>query len=261
MSNENVKVAVRVRPFNRREIELDTECIVEVNDKQITLYHSNSKVDKRPPQVFAFDACFWSFHDKDPHYATQEDVYNELGTDIIDSAFEGYNACIFAYGQTGSGKTFTMMGSPENEGLIPRICQNLFSRMKDTSNSDVSFRTEVSYLEIYNERVKDLLGKSQETNLKVREHPRLGPYVQDLSKHLVTDYRDIEELLIRGNARRTTAATGMNDTSSRSHAIFTITFCQATFAGDTPRETLSKINLVDLAGSERAQATGKLFLS
>lgn len=260
MSNENVKVAIRVRPFNRREIEMDSENVIEVRDKKqiiIQQPQTTSKNDQRPPQVFSFDACFWSMDEKDPNYSTQEDVFDELGTDIVDCAFEGYNACIFAYGQTGSGKTFTMMGSPGNEGLIPRICQNLFARMRQPVNSEVSFRTEVSYLEIYNERVKDLLGKNQDQNLKVREHPRLGPYVQDLSKHLVTDYRDIEELLIRGNARRTTAATGMNDTSSRSHAIFTIVFSQATFSSDAPRETSSKINLVDLAGSERAQATGK----
>lgn len=152
------------------------------------------------------------------------------------------------------------MGSQEDEGLIPRICQELFLKMQVSKQSGSSFRTEVSYLEIYNEKVKDLLNsKCSEygNNLKVREHPKTGPYVQDLTKHLVTDYSDVQELMAKGNANRTTASTNMNDTSSRSHAIFTVTFSQASFdCEDTPRETLSKLNLVDLAGSERANATG-----
>lgn len=129
-----------------------------------------------------------------------------------------------------------------------------------SKQSGSSFRTEVSYMEIYNEKVKDLLNsKSSEygNNLKVREHPKTGPYVQDLTKHLVTDYSDVQELMAKGNAQRTVASTQMNDSSSRSHAIFTVTFSQASFdCEDTPRETLSKLNLVDLAGSERANATG-----
>ena len=154
-----------------------------------------------------------------------------------------------------------MMGSPGDEGLIPRICQELFCKMQESKQNGSSFRTEVSYLEIYNEKVKDLLNSKCSTeygnNLKVREHPKTGPYVQDLTKHLVTDYSDVQELMARGNANRTTASTNMNDTSSRSHAIFTVTFSQASFdCEDTPRETLSKLNLVDLAGSERANATG-----
>ena len=118
---------------------------------------------------------------------------------------------------------------------------------------------EVSYLEIYNEKVKDLLIKNKkQTNLKVREHPKVGPYVQDLSKHLAQDYSDLEELMNRGNAHRTTASTSMNDQSSRSHAIFSISFSQAMFNQLTPRETFSKINLVDLAGSERANTSNTL---
>ncbi|KAK4336529.1 hypothetical protein RND71_044245 [Anisodus tanguticus] len=188
-------------------------------------------------------------------------ICTEAGKEVVDAAFTGYNACIFAYGQTGSGKTYTMMGNPEDEGLIPRICQELFRKMQESKQNGSSFRTEVSYLEIYNEKVKDLLnsknGSGHGTGLKVREHPKTGPYVQDLTKHLVTDYTDVQELMARGNANRTTASTNMNDTSSRSHAIFTVTFSQASFdCEDTPRETLSKLNLVDLAGSERANATG-----
>uniref|UniRef100_A0A673INF9 Kinesin-like protein KIF16B n=2 Tax=Sinocyclocheilus rhinocerous TaxID=307959 RepID=A0A673INF9_9TELE len=135
----------------------------------------------------------------------------------------------------------------------------LFSRISGmTRRDEASFRTEVSYLEIYNERVRDLLRRkmAKTYNLRVREHPKEGPYVEDLSKHLVQNYSDVEELMEAGNINRTTASTGMNDASSRSHAIFTINFTQAKFDAVMPSETVSKIHLVDLAGSERADATG-----
>ncbi|XP_062865726.1 kinesin-like protein KIF16B isoform X2 [Trichomycterus rosablanca] len=152
-----------------------------------------------------------------------------------------------------------MMGNPGDVGLIPRICEGLFARISGmTRRDEASFRTEVSYLEIYNERVRDLLRRklAKTYNLRVREHPKDGPYVEDLSKHLVQNYADVEELMEAGNINRTTASTGMNDASSRSHAIFTINFTQAKFDMEMPCETVSKIHLVDLAGSERADATG-----
>ncbi|MBZ3884151.1 Kinesin-like protein KIF16B [Sciurus carolinensis] len=210
-------------------------------------------------KTFTYDFSFYSADTKSPDYVSQEMVFKTLGTDVVKSAFEGYNACVFAYGQTGSGKSYTMMGNSGDLGLIPRICEGLFSRINETTRWDeASFRTEVSYLEIYNERVRDLLRrKSSKTfNLRVREHPKEGPYVEDLSKHLVQNYGDVEELMEAGNINRTTAATGMNDVSSRSHAIFTIKFTQAKFDSEMPCETVSKIHLVDLAGSERADATG-----
>jgi len=188
-------------------------------------------------------------------------VFEDLGKGVLGAASEGYNACIFAYGQTGSGKTHTMMGQHENEGLIPRICEGLFQHIHKCEDEGMSFRTEVSYLEIYNEKVRDLLRPHNKRgasafSLKVREHPKEGPYVQGLSKHLVNDYQAVEALMAQGNSVRTTAATNMNDTSSRSHAIFTLSYTQAKFYHDMPSETTSKINLVDLAGSERADATG-----
>ncbi|KAM4841635.1 kinesin-like protein KIF16B isoform 3-T3 [Thomomys bottae] len=219
----------------------------------------NGDTGRERTKTFTYDFSFYSADTKSPDYISQEMVFRTLGTDVVKSAFEGYNACVFAYGQTGSGKSYTMMGSSGDSGLIPRICEGLFSRINETTRWDeASFRTEVSYLEIYNERVRDLLRrKSSKTfNLRVREHPKEGPYVEDLSKHLVQNYGDVEELMDAGNINRTTAATGMNDVSSRSHAIFTIKFTQAKFDSEMPCETVSKIHLVDLAGSERADATG-----
>ncbi|KAK2580136.1 hypothetical protein KPH14_012412 [Odynerus spinipes] len=260
----SVKVAVRVRPFNKRELAMNAKNIVQMDSKRTRIFGTKTPgscrdIDRERYKDFTFDHSYWSFDPMDENYASQEEVFYDLGTDVIESAFEGYNACVFAYGQTGSGKTFTMMGTPESQGLIPRICKTLFARMAAGKESGASYRTEVSFLEIHNERVKDLLrlDQTQSHSLRVREHPKRGPYVQDLSCHLVYDYSDIQECMLRGNTHRTTASTNMNDVSSRSHAIFTITFVQAGFSeGNMPSETVSKVHLVDLAGSERANATG-----
>ncbi|XP_054050554.1 kinesin-like protein KIF16B isoform X3 [Rissa tridactyla] len=261
----SVKVAVRVRPMNRREKDLNAKFIISMEKNKTTI--TNLKVPeggtgdtgRERTKTFTYDFSYFSADSKSPSFVCQEMVFKNLGTDVLKSAFEGYNACVFAYGQTGSGKSYTMMGNAGDAGLIPRICEGLFSKISEkTKRNEASFRTEVSYLEIYNERVRDLLRRksSKTTNLRIREHPKEGPYVEDLSKHLVQNYTDVEELMDAGNINRTTAATGMNDVSSRSHAIFTINFTQAKFDSEMPCETVSKIHLVDLAGSERADATG-----
>ncbi|XP_051560897.1 kinesin-like protein KIF16B [Myxocyprinus asiaticus] len=261
----SVRVAVRVRPMNRREKDLSAKCIIEMEGNKTTI--TNLKIPdgvtgdsvRDRTKMFTYDFSYDSSDCKNTSFVSQEKVFKDLGTDVLKAAFEGYNACIFAYGQTGSGKSHTMMGIPGDVGLIPRICEGLFSRISGmTRRDEASFRTEVSYLEIYNERVRDLLRRkmAKTFNLRVREHPKEGPYVEDLSKHLVQNYSDVEELMEAGNINRTTASTGMNDASSRSHAIFTINFTQAKFDAEMPSETVSKIHLVDLAGSERADATG-----
>ncbi|XP_035176121.1 kinesin-like protein KIF16B isoform X5 [Oxyura jamaicensis] len=261
----SVKVAVRVRPMNRREKDLNAKFIISMEKNKTTI--TNLKIPeggtgdtgRERTKTFTYDFSYFSADSKSPSFVCQETVFKNLGTDVLKSAFEGYNACVFAYGQTGSGKSYTMMGNVGDAGLIPRICEGLFSKISEkTKRNEASFRTEVSYLEIYNERVRDLLRRksSKTTNLRIREHPKEGPYVEDLSKHLVQNYADVEELMDAGNMNRTTAATGMNDVSSRSHAIFTINFTQAKFDSEMPCETVSKIHLVDLAGSERADATG-----
>ncbi|XP_057652749.1 kinesin-like protein KIF16B isoform X2 [Diorhabda carinulata] len=254
----SVKVAVRVRPFNQRELDMDAQLIIQMQGKTTGIL--NSKANTRDESIrykeFTFDYSYWSHDSSSGNYASQELVYNDLGKEVIDCAFEGYNACVFAYGQTGSGKTFTMMGSPDNQGLIPRICKALFEKMSENSKRGTTHRVQVSYLEIYQERVADLLRDRDNNSLKVREHPKKGPYVQGLTTCLVTNFGHIQECMERGNSHRTTAATNMNDVSSRSHAIFTITFVQAGYCDGVPSETVSKIHLVDLAGSERADATG-----
>ncbi|XP_068451762.1 kinesin-like protein KIF16B isoform X2 [Clinocottus analis] len=261
----SVRVAVRVRPMNRREKDLTAKCIIKMEATKTSITNlripdgigADSVRDRT--KTFTYDFSYDSTDCKSSSFVSQEKVFKDLGSDVLRAAFEGYNACVFAYGQTGSGKSYTMMGNPGDAGLIPRFCEGLFSRIAAATRWDeASFRTEVSYLEIYNERVRDLLRRksTQTYNLRVREHPKDGPYVEDLSKHLVQNYSDVEELMEAGNTNRTTASTDMNDVSSRSHAIFTINFTQAKFDAEMPSETVSKIHLVDLAGSERADATG-----
>ncbi|XP_072012588.1 kinesin-like protein KIF1B isoform X26 [Engystomops pustulosus] len=259
MSGASVKVAVRVRPFNSRELSKESKCIIQMQGNSTSIL--NPKNPKEPAKSFSFDYSYWSHTSPDdPCFASQSRVYNDIGKEMLEHAFEGYNVCIFAYGQTGAGKSYTMMGKQEETqaGIIPQLCEELFEKINCNNNDEVSFSVEVSYMEIYCERVRDLLNPKNKGNLRVREHPLLGPYVEDLSKLAVTSYTDIADLMDAGNKARTVAATNMNETSSRSHAVFTIVFTQRRLDVETDlaTEKVSKISLVDLAGSERADSTG-----
>ncbi|KAL3433062.1 hypothetical protein BDV09DRAFT_116153 [Aspergillus tetrazonus] len=265
----NIKVVVRVRPFNSREIERGAKCIVQMKDSQTILTpppgaeeksrKGGNKAAAEGPKTFAFDRSYWSFDKKAPNYAGQDNLFSDLGVPLLDNAFQGYNNCIFAYGQTGSGKSYSMMGYGKEYGVIPRICQDMFERIrKIQEDKNLTCTVEVSYLEIYNERVRDLLNPSNKGNLKVREHPSTGPYVEDLAKLAVRSFEEIENLMDEGNKARTVAATNMNETSSRSHAVFTLMLTQKRHDAETSMDTekVSRISLVDLAGSERANSTG-----
>ncbi|XP_039638629.1 LOW QUALITY PROTEIN: kinesin-like protein KIF13B [Perca fluviatilis] len=264
LNDSNVKVAVRVRPLNRREKDLKTRCVVEMEGNQTVLHPAITNMNKgdprNQPKVFAYDHCFWSIDESQKDkFAGQDVVFQCLGESLLDSAFMGYNACIFAYGQTGSGKSYTMMGSAEQPGLIPRLCSSLFGRTVREAREGESFTVEVSYMEIYNEKVRDLLDpKGNRQALRVREHKVLGPYVDGLSRLAVSCYKDIESLMSEGNKSRTVAATNMNEESSRSHAVFNIilTHTLMDLLSKTSGEKVSKLSLVDLAGSERAAKTG-----
>ncbi|XP_023498531.1 kinesin-like protein KIF1A isoform X29 [Equus przewalskii] len=259
MAGASVKVAVRVRPFNSREMSRESKCIIQMSGSTTTIV--NPKQPKETPKSFSFDYSYWSHTSpEDINYASQKQVYRDIGEEMLQHAFEGYNVCIFAYGQTGAGKSYTMMGKQEKDqqGIIPQLCEDLFSRINEMTNDNMSYSVEVSYMEIYCERVRDLLNPKNKGNLRVREHPLLGPYVEDLSKLAVTSYNDIQDLMDSGNKARTVAATNMNETSSRSHAVFNIIFTQKRHDAETniTTEKVSKISLVDLAGSERADSTG-----
>ncbi|XP_067315683.1 kinesin-like protein KIF1A isoform X4 [Pseudorasbora parva] len=259
MAGASVKVAVRVRPFNSREIGKESKCIIQMSGNTTTIINPKAPKENKS---FNFDYSYWSHTSpEDINYASQQQVYRDIGEEMLLHAFEGYNVCIFAYGQTGAGKSYTMMGRQEKDqqGIIPLLCEDLFTKIngKNTDNN-MSYSVEVSYMEIYCERVRDLLNPKNKGNLRVREHPLLGPYVEDLSKLAVTSYNDIQDLMDSGNKARTVAATNMNETSSRSHAVFNIIFTQKRHDSETDNtsEKVSKISLVDLAGSERADSTG-----
>ncbi|KAI9243976.1 hypothetical protein EDC94DRAFT_531198 [Helicostylum pulchrum] len=233
----NIKVVVRCRPLNAREkargatsiIRMDgDQTIITNNKKPTSSHHQISKrggpADEDNVKAFTFDRSYWSADKADDHYADQELVYNDLGRELLDHAFDGYNCCIFAYGQTGSGKSYSMMGYGEDKGIIPRTCLELFERITDLTSDLLKFQVEVSYIEIYNEKVRDLLNPGNKGNLKAR----------------------------------TVAATNMNETSSRSHAVFTLFLTSNRFdqTAKLNTEKCARISLVDLAGSERANSTG-----
>ncbi|KAK2889161.1 hypothetical protein Q8A67_014536 [Cirrhinus molitorella] len=259
MAGASVKVAVRVRPFNSREMSKESKCIIQMSGNTTTIINPKAPKENKS---FNFDYSYWSHTSpEDINYASQQQVYRDIGEEMLLHAFEGYNVCIFAYGQTGAGKSYTMMGRQEKDqqGIIPLLCEDLFTKINDNNtDNNMSYSVEVSYMEIYCERVRDLLNPKNKGNLRVREHPLLGPYVEDLSKLAVTSYNDIQDLMDSGNKARTVAATNMNETSSRSHAVFNIIFTQKRYDSETDNtsEKVSKISLVDLAGSERADSTG-----
>ena len=250
----NVKVAVRVRPFNKREVGMGAKCVCEVEGRSVALTEPGKSEKDGARRAFAFDhAYFWD--------STQRQVFEDLGLPIVDKALAGYNGTIFAYGQTGSGKTFSMMGDAESPGIIPLMNGDLFAKLEAmrAARPELQFLCLVSYLEIYNEVVKDLLNPSDK-QLNIREHPEMGVYVQDLAEIVVKGGADVARLLEQGQKVRHVAATNMNERSSRSHSCFTLKIEQRVVErrGDKEKTTTltAKINLVDLAGSERADKTG-----
>ena len=262
----SVQVGVRVRPFNTREKDNKSVCVIEMIGNQTTI-----KNELGQPHTFTFDHSFWSHDcyieeengylapDKSGKYADQMFVYNALGKQILDNAWEGYHCCLFAYGQTGSGKSYSMVGYGENKGIVPISCEEIFKRIESNKNPDIHYEVEVSMLEIYNEKVQDLLvpiNKRPTGGLKIRESKALGVFVADLTKYPVSSYAEISEKMEEGYQNRTIGSTLMNNTSSRAHTIVTIEFTQVQTVGKTKSEKKSKINLVDLAGSERANSTG-----
>ncbi|XP_026930436.2 kinesin-like protein KIF14 [Acinonyx jubatus] len=265
VENSQVTVAVRVRPFSKREKVEKASQVVFMNGEEIAVEHP----DMKQVYNFIYDVAFWSFDESHPNYASQTTVYETLAIPLLERAFEGYNACLFAYGQTGSGKSYTMMGLSEEPGIIPRFCEDLFAQVAKKQTQEVSYHLEMSFFEVYNEKIHDLLVCKGENGqrkqpLRVREHPVSGPYVEALSMNVVSSYSDIQSWLELGNKQRATAATGMNDKSSRSHSVFTLVMTQTKIESVEGEEhdhrITSRINLIDLAGSERcstAQTSGQ----
>eukprot|EP00668_Euglena_longa_P006428 GGOE01007659.1.p1 GENE.GGOE01007659.1~~GGOE01007659.1.p1 ORF type:complete len:890 (-),score=332.24 GGOE01007659.1:863-3484(-) len=253
--DHRVRVAVRIRPFNRADHGDQSICL-SVDGQKITADNGQKTAS------FTFDFVF---------QGSQVEVFKAIGETMLHDTFTGYNSTIFAYGQTGSGKTFSMVGvedDPVHEGLLPRICKDLFDLSGELQAEDPSLicKIQVSFVEVYNEKIHDLLqmenGRHMEATedlreLKLKEDKKhKGFYVDQLSLHTVTSYSRVKSLIETGTRLRTKAETGMNELSSRSHSVFTIYMSQ-THEPPNPmhRDVSSKLTIVDLAGSERQSKT------
>ena len=247
--SECVKVAIRVRPMNKHEKEQKSTLCVDVDTANNTVAVNSNKGDTK---TFQFDYVY-------PMETTQREIYDQVAFPIVDSIFQGYNGTVFAYGQTGCGKTYTMMGvvdNPELKGIIPNAFSHIFGFIK-TEGESKKFLVRCSFVEIYNEEVRDLLVNNNQ-KLDIREDKKKGTYVKDLTYVTLKDTEDIQRCLDKGNKNRHVGATSMNDQSSRSHSLFTV-YLEIEENG---KIRSGKLNLVDLAGSERVgktNATGQTF--
>ena len=247
--SECVKVAIRVRPMNKLEKSQNSTQCVDVDTANNTVSINS---EKNETKTFQFDYVY-------PMETTQREIYDQVAFPIVDSIFQGYNGTVFAYGQTGCGKTFTMMGivdNPELMGIIPNAFNHIFGFIK-TEGESKKFLVRCSFVEIYNEEVRDLLSKNN-NKLDIREDPKKGTFVKDLTYITLKDTQDIHKCLEQGNKNRHVGATSMNDQSSRSHSLFTV-YLEIEENGKIKS---GKLNLVDLAGSERVgktNATGQTF--
>ncbi|XP_053555028.1 kinesin-like protein KIF3B [Bombina bombina] len=251
-SSETVRVVVRCRPMNSKELAAGHEKMVQVDVKlgQVAVKNARGSPNE-PPKTFTFDAVY----DSD---SKQVDLYDETFRPLVDSVLLGFNGTIFAYGQTGTGKTFTMegvRGDPEKRGVIPNSFEHIFTHISRSQNQQYLVRA--SYLEIYQEEIRDLLSKDQTKRLELKERPDTGVYVKDLSSIVTKSVKEIEHVMNVGNLHRSVGATNMNEHSSRSHAIFVI-FVECSELGLDGENHIraGKLNLVDLAGSERQAKTG-----
>ncbi|XP_006145249.1 kinesin-like protein KIF17 isoform X1 [Tupaia chinensis] len=251
MASEAVKVVVRCRPMNQRERELKCQPVVTVDCARGQCFIQNPGAADEPPKQFTFDGAYYTDH-------VTEQIYNEIAYPLVEGVTEGYNGTIFAYGQTGSGKSFTMQGLPDppsQRGIIPRAFEHIFESVQCAENT--KFLVRASYLEIYNEDVRDLLGADTKQKLELKEHPEKGVYVKGLSMHTVHSVAQCERIMETGWKNRAVGYTLMNKDSSRSHSIFTISI-EIYAVDERGKDHLraGKLNLVDLAGSERQSKTG-----
>ncbi|RKP39116.1 P-loop containing nucleoside triphosphate hydrolase protein, partial [Dimargaris cristalligena] len=256
---DHINVTIRIRPLNARELRTGgTLNAWSVQNDTITQLHYHTHGRSSIGNSFTFDHIF------DPQRSTKE-VFNAVAQDIIHSTMDGFNGTIFAYGQTSSGKTHTMYGIPEEPGIIDLSIRRIFERIEQTPDREYLLR--VSFLEIYNEVIKDLLNPENH-HLKIHEHATRGIFVGNLTENIVMSVHDVKLLLEQGDRNRHVGETNMNDRSSRSHTIVRMVIesrersidekavegvAATTYSGAVK---VSCLNLVDLAGSERVAHTG-----
>ncbi|KAH6940454.1 hypothetical protein HPB50_000061 [Hyalomma asiaticum] len=250
--SESVKVVVRCRPLSEQEIADGHERIVDLYpDTGVVTIRNLKAGDADSVKQYTFDAVY-------DCNSKQMDLYDETFRPLVDSVLLGFNGTIFAYGQTGTGKTYTMEGIPNNpecRGVIPNSFEHIFSHIARSHNQQYLVRA--SYLEIYQEEIRDLISKDQSKRLELKERPDTGVYVKDLSSFVCKSIKEIEHVMAVGNQNRSVGATNMNLHSSRSHAIFIITVEHSDLGPDGKHHIrVGKLNLVDLAGSERQAKTG-----
>lgn len=252
-SGECVKVVVRVRPLSGKEIADGREQIVQMDTKRgVAILHKPGGTE-RDCKDFTYDAVFDAT-------MTQQQIFDDTAAEILDSVMDGFNGTIFAYGQTGAGKSHTMTGPADGpkelQGLLPRSFSHIFHNIETTSHN-TKYLVRGSFLEIYNEEIRDLLSKNPKERCELKDHPTSGVYVKDLSAFVVKGVSEMEQVLQAGLANRAVSATNMNETSSRSHSIFMITVEQCALGADGEGHIrVGKLNMVDLAGSERQSKTG-----
>ena len=251
-----IQVVVRCRPLFGKEIREARNQIVDCDVRRGEVRIDNPKTPGDPPKQFTFDGVY-------DHTSTQKEIFEGCALPIVRAAIEGYNGTIFCYGQTGTGKTHTMEGKdePENErGLIPNTFETVFGDIDALEAANKNFLVRASFLEIYNENVRDLLGKDQSRTCDLKEDPDKGVYVKDLTTFVVKSVAEIRKLHEVGKKNRSVGATLMNADSSRSHSIFTVTIeTSEVNEGEAEEDAhirVGKLNMVDLAGSERQAKTG-----
>lgn len=252
-----ILVAVRLRPMWKKEQERGEIGIVKILDRNVVILMdpadvlSEEKVlgkNRTKEKQYAFDFAF-------DETATQLEMFKNTTKFLCEGVLNGYNSTVFAYGQTGAGKTYTMLGDQKNPGIMFNTMKEVFKQMK-RHQIDREYTVRVSFLEIYNENIKDLIMLSNDV-LDLREDPIKGVQVAGLSEIEVHTPDEIFELLVYGNKNRTQEATNANETSSRSHAVLQI-ICEYKDrdAGVKAEIKVGKLSLIDLAGSERAAKTG-----
>lgn len=246
-----VQVVVRCRPMDEKELARGYMRVVDVFPSRgvVEIRHPRDDPSSDNVKVFTFDAVYdWN--------SSQQDLYEETVRPLVSSVLDGFNGTIFAYGQTGTGKTYTMEGlktDHERRGVIPRSFEHIFNHIGRSEN--MQYLVRASYLEIYQEEIRDLLQPDQSLRFELKEKPDIGVFVKDLSTSVCKSAVEIQQLMNTGNQNRTIGATNMNEHSSRSHAIFLITIEMGSI-GDTGGIRVGRLNLVDLAGSERQSKTG-----
>ncbi|OXA50554.1 Osmotic avoidance abnormal protein 3 [Folsomia candida] len=207
--SECVKVVVRCRPMNNREKDLHSKSVVYMDSSLCQCSIVNPGDASAPPKTFSFDGVYFT-------ESTTEALYNDVAYPLVEGVLEGYNSTVFAYGQTGCGKSYTMQGvvkPPSQKGIIPRAFEHIFEAIE--TSDDSKFLVHASYLEIYNEEIRDLLGKDCKKKLDLKEHPDRGVYIQELSQHAVHNVEECEQMMDKGWRNRATGATLMNADSSR----------------------------------------------